>query len=162
MLTLKSKTDFPALIVSDWITRPAGIDPNFFYDLQKLGPLKSFSAVRKQIYAAFQQISTQKAIPLSSWSLFCDTKPCRIPLNTQLLLTDVTTVGMVHKLVWAFFCFAGLWLQKCCIFLLSASAFCLHVVQIWLPVVFKDISWNGHCIFGTRHSDVIEFSMCCF
>jgi len=39
-----------------------------------------------------------------------------------------------------FFCFASPWLQKCLIFLLSAAAFCLHVVQVWLPVVFKDVS----------------------
>lgn len=109
--------------------------------------LKQEYTTLASISAVFYLKSNSTQLMITA-SLLCDTKPLLNIAEYSVLLTDVMTVGIVCKLVWAFFCFASLWLQKCFLFLLSAAAFCLHVVQVWLPVVFKVVSGTAFSEHG--------------
>lgn len=133
------------------MTRPPRIDPYFFCDLQKLGPRKPFSEVR--IHNSCQHFSSfllkkqfhsanDHSIIVMWYKTFAE---YRWILSSTYWCYDC---GNCMQAGLGFFCFASLWLQKCFLFLLSAAAFCLHVVQVWLPVVFKVVSGTAFSEHG--------------
>lgn len=142
------------------MTRPSCIDLHFYCQNLVIFLKKKNTAC---ISADFHLDSNSTQLIIAA-SLFCGTIPLLnnvkylIVLTLQLWELYASWCGFI---LFVRFCLASFWLQKKCFTSpLSAAAFCLHVVQIWLPMVSKDISWNGHCIFW--YSDVIEFSICCF